>query len=280
MARKKKEAAEDKPEVRPGRSIWPYLRFITFTMVTALALLGVAFAAYETQQAVLSDPRFKFAPGEAPTEEYIALSGIHNSSKTAILRVFAGDRDHSIAQVNIEERRRTLRQVPWVKDAMVRRVWPNHLAVDVVERTPVAFVELPKGATGSFDEPVSYTSALIDGDGVILHPRVPMQLDLPLLSGVRENDRLEVRRDRARRMTRLIDDLASYRKNIQEVDLADPNNLRISYQIDGKQIVLILGEERYRERLELFLKNYPGIQDKVLPGGVLDVSLEGRVIVH
>lgn len=285
MPRKKKETAEpleEKPVSRKAerRNLWPAIRFTALTLATVLTVFGAAFAVWTAEQAVLADSRFRFAPGDAITDQFLTVSGVRNASKTAILRVFKDDRDHSIARIDIEQRRLALQRVDWVKDATVRRVWPNRLAVDVVERAPVAFIEVPAAATGSFENPVSYTPAMIDEEGVVLRSRAPLQVELPLLVGIRESDRLEVRRARVKRMVQLLNDLSPYRSNVQEIDVAEPANLRIGYDIQGKLVVLILGEERFRERLELFLKHYPGIQDRVLPRSVLDVSLEGRVIAR
>jgi cell division septal protein FtsQ len=285
MPRKKKDTAEPVDEPRgnraPGRrSLWPAIRFTALTLATVLTVFGAAFAAWTAEQAVLADGRFRFAPGDATTDQYVTVSGLHHASKASVLRVFNEDRDHSIARIDIDQRRLALQRVDWVKDATVRRIWPNRLAIEVVERTPVAFIEVPAAATGSFENPVSYTPAMMDAEGVVLHSRTPIQAELPLLVGVRESDRLEVRRDRILRMVRLLNDLSSYRSNVQEVDVSEPANLRIGYDIQGKLVVLILGEERFRERLELFLKHYPGIQDRVLPRSAYDVSLEGRVIAR
>ena len=260
------------------RNIWPLLRFAVLTLATVVGVFGAGWAAWQVQQTIVSDARFRFAPDGMVTEQALDLTGVHNSSRAAILRVFADDREQSIARIDLGVRRRQLQQIEWVREAVVRRIWPNRLAVDITGRTPVAFVQVPAGISRSFENPVEYVPALIDDQGVILRTRIPAQLGLPLLTGVRARDSVDQRRDRVQRMRRLMGALGAYGKSVEEVDVSDPDNLRVQYNLGDKEVVLILGDERFKERLELFLKHYPGISDKVIPGRVLDISIEGRVV--
>jgi cell division protein FtsQ len=177
-----------------------------------------------------------------------------------------------------EQRRDSLRRVEWVRDATVRRIWPNRVAVSIEERDPVAFVQVASGASGSFADPVSYKPMLIDGDGVVLPLKGGAPSNLPLLSGVRPSDPLEKREDRVRRMSRALDELKEHRANIVELDLSNPDNLRITFQTSTGQMILVLGSEKYAERVNFFLKNYPQFREKLTPRSVLDLTLDGRIL--
>ena len=213
-------------------------------------------------------------PDGVPTEQALTISGVQNASRAAILRVFADDQERSVARIDIEARRRQLRQVEWVKDASVRRIWPNRLAVTITERTPVAFIEVPSGDSGGF------VPALIDDEGAILRSRVPVRSTLPLLVGVRASDNADVLRDRVRRLRGLMTDLGELAARVEEVDVTEPGNLRIAYNVGEMQVVLILGEDNFRKRLNLFLKHYPDLRDRISARQVLDVSLDERVIAR
>jgi cell division protein FtsQ len=277
MARRRKrdyEEDDDEQGVERRRNLWPALRFMTLTLASVVAVFGAGWAAWQVQQIAVSDAHFRFAPDGAPTEQALTISGVQNASRAAILRVFADDQERSVARIDIEARRRQLRQVEWVKDASVRRIWPNRLAVTITERTPVAFIEVPSGDSGGF------VPALIDDEGAILRSRVPVKSTLPLLVGVRASDNADVLRDRVRRLRGLMTDLGELAARVEEVDVTEPGNLRIAYNVGEMQVVLILGEDNFRKRLNLFLKHYPDLRDRISARQVLDVSLDERVIAR
>jgi len=284
MARRRKDADEqdvrgdEKRQEVSRESVRRAMRFTGWT----LALVGVVFVAalalLQGEQFLTSDQRFHLPEaGAQARDEGITVSGLKHASRASVLRVFNDDRGRSIADLNPEKRRMQLRTVDWVRDASVRRIWPNQLHVDVEERQAVAFIQVPAGVSGSFSEPMRFTPMMIDADGVILPLRGSVQQRLPLLTGVRERDDVERRRARVLLMMRVLDELKEARARIPEVDVSDPESVRVTYQVHDQQVVLVLGNERFLERLNIFLRHYEGIRDKLPERAVLDVSLEGRI---
>lgn len=49
------------------------------------------------------------------------------------------------------------------------------------------------------------------------------------------------------------------------MDVSDPENLRITYQIHDQQVILILGNESFQQRVATFLRYFEGIRDKLAP---------------
>jgi cell division protein FtsQ len=282
---RRKKAVEEEAELdhdhRHARNLWPLLRFCALTTSTVVVVFGVAWAAWQADQVLHTDARFRLPAEEPGTDLGLTVTGLHQASHAAVLRVFAEDREASVASVDLEERRRRLRLIEWVKDATVRRIWPNRLAVEIVERKPVAFLPVPATAAAEGENARSYRHLLLDEEGVVLRPATPIEANLPVLLGVRDRDTLDARQRRVRQMLMLLAELGDRAGNVLEVDVTDPASLRITYDAGaGHAVVLILGEERFRQRLDLFLKHYPGIRDKLAPRAVLDVSLEGRVIAR
>lgn len=286
MARRKRQQEEVVEERNPSsergtvsrQTIRTALRFTFWTLSLVVCVFAVAWVTLQGEQFLSTDTRFRLpARGASARDEGIEVRGLKNASKAAVLRVFEHDRGRSIADLDPDSRRLQLRTVDWVRDASVRRIWPNHVEVEVTERQPVAFVQIASGFTGNFENPVTYKPMLIDADGIILRVRGTVPANLPLLTGVRINEDVEVRRARVLRMLRLLDELQSFRDRIPEIDVSDPESIRITYQLDNQQVVLILGNERFLERLNIFLRHYDGIRDRVPPRAILDVSLEGRI---
>ena len=59
-------------------------------------------------------------------------------SRSALERVVADQITRGFFEVDVEAVRDASRALPWVRDASVRRVWPDALHVAIVEREPVA----------------------------------------------------------------------------------------------------------------------------------------------
>jgi cell division protein FtsQ len=289
MARRKKRELEEEldevqgeetPKRSPREQARLILRFAGWTIAVVSVVFLTGFILWQSEQFLKTDPRFIVAQdGVSADDSPIRIEGAKHASKWMMRRVFNEDRGRSLYDMDPDERRESLRRLEWVRDATVRRIWPNRIAVSIEERDPVAFVQVASGTSGSFSDPVSYKPMLIDCDGVVLPLKGGAPSNLPLLTGVRPTDPLEKRADRVQRMTRALDELKDHRANITELDFAVPEKLRISYQTPGDQVVLVLGSEKYAERVNFFLKNYPQIREKLTPRAVCDLTMDGRILI-
>jgi cell division protein FtsQ len=186
-----------------------YLR-VTGWIVVGLAGAWVTYAAghflYASRQMALIHP------------EQVELTGTQYVPRARVLEIFAADRNHSVLRIPLDERRRQLETIPWVEHATVLRALPNHLKVDVHERTPIAF--LRQGSELS----------LVDVHGVILERPAKGAFHFPVVAGISAE---MVQEDRERRMqlygsfTQQIEAARSgAMEKVSEVDLADVNDLR------------------------------------------------------
>ena len=91
--------------------------------------------------------------------DQVQITGNHYVPRGRVLEIFAADRGRSVLRVPLDERRRQLESLPWVEHATVRRALPNRIEVEIIERTPIAFLR-----DGS-------DLALMDVHGVILDAR-------------------------------------------------------------------------------------------------------------
>lgn len=279
MARKRKdpELEDGAPDGTAAAGRSGVLRFALWTLSVVILVLGSGYTALRIDEFLSTDARFRLPVDETSGLAAVTLNGLKNASRSVVLHAFDEDRGRSVYRIDLQIRRERVERVEWVRSATVRRIWPNRLAVDVVERKPVAMIQVPAGTTGSQENPLSYRAALIDAEGVILHSHTQEAARLPLVRGVREEESATHRREQVRRALRLLDELQRDRDSILEVDVAQPDDLRILYQIEGIQVTLLLGEERFRERLEVFKGHFPKVKDKLPPHPVMDVSLDGRI---
>ena len=251
---------------------------VRYTLYSAavLALVIAALSAYSAvDQFLAGNPRFRLAEPAPDSKESPALQieGAGHASRGRILSAFASDYGRSLYLLPLAERRRSLLAIDWVKDATVSRLWPDRVAVKIVERKPVAFVQLPqqRGVISSSQ------GALIDAEGVILEQPPRARFTLPVLSGIRREQPQPVRRQRVAVAMRLVEELGDLAGQVSEIDVGDPENVKVIQPAEGRMVLLMLGNRNFLTRLRNFVTHYPEIQ-KRLPGAVtFDLRLDDRI---
>jgi cell division protein FtsQ len=236
------------------------------SVVTLAVVLGASLLAFHlVEQFLINDSRFALVgPGESSSLE---IGGAAHVSRPEIEKIFADDEGVSVYLIPLAERRDAIRNVAWVREASVARVWPNRVIVHVQERTPVAFVRLNASRFG-----------LIDADGMILPPATD-RFKLPVLAGVRSSDPVVKRREGVLRMLRLTADLGDATANISEIDVSDGDNLKVSQPYEGRFLTLLLGDRNFKARYGNFLSHYSQIQQRLPGAAVLDLRVEDRITV-
>jgi cell division protein FtsQ len=262
------------PAAGGRRSLNGLLRAATAAAVMLAAAVGAIAAFHRTEAFLTGNPRFVLSgPGEDGQESpSVRLHGVEHAPRARLLAVFDRDYGRSIYLVPLEERRRQLLAVEWIRDASVRRTWPDRLDVYLAERQPVAFVAVPAAQAG-----VSRL-ALIDEDGVILEPPARAEYHLPVLAGIRPDQGLAARRDGVRRMLRLVAEAGPLAENVSEIDVSDRQNLKLVEQVDGRALTLLVGSRDFRRRLEKFHANYPQIRGQLGEAATLDLRIDKSII--
>lgn len=150
--------------------------------------------------------------------EQVELNGAHYVSRPAALEVFSADRGQSVLRIPLAERRRQLEALPWVEKATVRRALPNRIEVELVERSPIAFLREETDL------------ALIDGHGVILERPLEGNFHFPVVSGIRAAMSLEERERRMQLFSGFLGQIEATRTGaselVSEVDLSDARDLQ------------------------------------------------------
>ncbi len=193
-----------------GRKAWK-----TYLHVTMWAAVGVAGAwvAYDFSHFLLTSPETALVH---PAQ--IVLAGNHYVAPASVLRIFSSDRGKSVLRIPLGERRRQIEALPWVERATVRRVLPNQIAVEIAERTPVAFLREPDDL------------ALIDAHGVILERPLSGNFHFPVVTGITTGMPLDSREERMQLFAGFAQQVESVRPDaidrISEVDLSDDHDLR------------------------------------------------------
>lgn len=245
------------------------LRFSMYTLAAVSAVAALIFTWHQVDRFLISNPRFVLSANEDEVGTGVRLSGVHHASSERIHSVFHRDSGRSVYRFPIEERRRNLLAVEWVKDATVSRIWPNEIHVSVVERKPVAFVLLPQRG--------AMPAMLVDEDGVLLPLQESGKFKLPVVRGLRTDHAEEDRKMRIRRFLRLQREIGEHIDHISEVDIANVDNLKITYPMNNRAMILYLGHTHYASRLKKFLENAEEIQRRLPNARALDLRLEDRI---
>ena len=243
-------------------------------IVVAVACGGVL---YVTADFLLNSPQFQLVK-----TEQIEISGNVRVDAVAILDKFAADQNRSVLRVPLDERRRALEDIPWVEKASVARILPNKLRVELVERTPVAF--LRQGAE----------LALIDAYGVVLERPQQADYHFPVVTGIAVDAPREDREQQMKLFVQFMKDVESAQpgasSQVSEVDLSDAKDVRATLaglpelgdpENGGQSAVLVhFGTGDFLSKFQAFVGNIG--QWRASAGRIesIDLRFERQVVVN
>jgi cell division protein FtsQ len=236
-----------------------------------LVALGVVAAMILGVRSFLDhDPRFRIDSSAS-----IQTLGNSQLSRGDLLSVFGSDIGRNLFFVPLTKRRSELEQISWVEKATVMRLMPNQLRVAIVERKPIAFVQV----RGRVD--------LADEDGVIL-TMTPQQMasrrySFPVVSGINPADPLSVRGARMHGYQRFIGELDATGEHISaqlsEVDLSDPDDVRATVPANGSDLLLHFGDEGFVSRWRNYQAHIAQWQQQYPHLASIDLRYEHEVVL-
>ncbi|MGA7222279.1 MAG: FtsQ-type POTRA domain-containing protein [Candidatus Acidiferrales bacterium] len=193
-----------------GKKAWKtYLRVMFGTAVAA----GGVGAAYMVGHFLLASQEMALIH-----PEQIQVSQNHYVTPSSVREIFRVDRGRSVLRIPLSERRRQIETLPWVEQASVLRALPNTIKVEIVERTPIAFLR-----DGS-------DLALVDVHGVILDRPLKGDFHFPVITGMSSEMPIEERELRMQLFASFAQQVEAARggamDQVSEVDLSEAKDLR------------------------------------------------------
>jgi cell division protein FtsQ len=269
MARKSESAASAKA----SRSWLSILSYSARIAVAGVVLVAGLYGLNRAERFLVRDPRFSLIPPDFGLESSsLQLEGVRYASRNAILRVFAPDFGRSVYLLPLAQRRDKLRELDWVKDVSISRIWPNRAYVRIHEREPVAYVQLTASDRRA-------RAGMIDANGVLLQQPAHARFELPVMTGIRSDEVLPQRRDKVRRLLLMMKDIGPLGERVSEVDVSDRSNIKVTARAMNRAVVLWLGDQNFAGRLQNFVNHYPDIQRKLPGATTLDLRLDDRITV-
>jgi cell division protein FtsQ len=250
------------------------IRFLLKWGVPALLVLPfVGYAGYSLAVFMLSSPRFLLT-----TEDDVVVTGNRYVSTDEVSNALGLARSGkqafgmNILRISLEEKKKQLEAIPWVRSATVTRVYPNRLAVYLVERTPIAFVN------------IDGRLKLVDGEGVLLEKPERATFDFPVLTG------LGAANGQAERVARLALYEAFLREIsgeipgsgwiVSEVDLADPDDLK-AMLVEGRETLQVhFGHGAFQDRFRNFLTLLPEVRKVQGRIDSIDLRYRNQIVVN
>jgi cell division protein FtsQ len=232
-------------------------------VVACLGLVWFALHQYATRSW-----RFRI-----DSSDNITISGARNVSRSQVMEVMASDIDRNIFFVPLELRKKQLEQISWIQSASVMRLLPNRLKVVIRERMPVAFVE------------INSHIQLIDASGVIMEPPANQSgYSFPVIVGMTEADPLSTRAARTKIYMQLMKELdsggAHYSRDLSDVDLSDPDDVKATVTDPHGAVLVHLGSSSFLERFKIYVAHVQEWRTQFQKLQSVDLRYEHQVIVN
>ncbi|MGD0840027.1 MAG: FtsQ-type POTRA domain-containing protein [Candidatus Acidiferrales bacterium] len=250
-----------------GRKSWPLYRRVFVALVITLAGgTVIAVAAHF----LLFSPRVLLA-----SLDQVEITGNRFVPAATVAAVFAPDLGRSILRVPLEARRRELDAMPWVESAVLQRVLPNRIRVDVVERAPIAFLRLPNDL------------ALVDAHGVILERPLEGDFHFPVVGGISDATAAQDREQRMQNFAEFLKAIELVRPNaddqVSEADLSDAQDIRASMVglgSDAGPVLVHFGDSDFANRYRLLVENIDQWRSTAGRVDSVDLRFARQVVVN
>jgi cell division protein FtsQ len=252
-----------------GGKTWPfYRRVFVWTLVGGTLATGVVLAA---RFALYSPQMLLIKPDQ------ISITGNHVVPREEVLKLFVHDRNRSVLRIPLDARRTQLQEIPWVEEASVQRILPNHLRVEITERTPIAFFRNGTDLT------------LIDAQGVLLDRPDGENYHFPIVTGLSENISREEREKRMQtyqefmKAVDLVKPGATDR--ISEMDLGNPRDLRavltgLEAGDPGQAVTVHFGQGDFTGKYRTLVENFAQWQANAGRVESIDLQYARQVVVN
>lgn len=252
-----------------GGKTWPFYRRVFLWLV--IGALAVTAAVYAARYALYSPQMLLLKPDQ------IAVSGNHVVPREEVLKLFVHDRNRSVLRIPLDDRRAQIQELAWVEEARVQRILPNHLRIEITERTPIAFLR-----NGS-------ELVLVDAHGVLLDRPEGEDFHFPIVTGLSESMPRDERDKRMQTYQEFLKDIELVRagssERVSELDLGNPRDLRAVLtglgSGDAAQAVTVhFGQGDFTGKCRLLVENFAQWQASAGRVQSIDLQYSRQVVVN
>ena len=241
-------------------------RLLWCLAVIVLAALGAIDAASLYQYGEHSW-RFRLE-----SSDNIELAGLTNVTRGQIMEVMGGDIGRNIFFIPLDNRQKQLQQIPWVETASVMRFAPDRIRIQIQERTPVAFARI-----GS-------KIMLVDAGGALMELSSKKGYSFPVIVGMNSGEPISTRAASMRIYNQLVSELDSsgghYSRDLSEVDLSDPEDVKVLTNDADGEVLIHLGSSNYLDRFKVYVAHLREWRQQFPKLESVDLRYDRQIIVN
>jgi cell division protein FtsQ len=230
------------------------IQFVKISM--GLASLAVFCLAGYSGMAYLSvAPRFEV--------KKLSVSGIKRVEENQIIAKAGFDVGTNVFRVDLQEIRKRVEELQWVRNATVERVLPDQIIIKVIEREPIGLARI-NGEIYQFD-----------ADARILDPDPVRDSSFPILDGLRVNGE----KDNLRKVSiykRILEDLGP--NSLSQIRINASGEVTVVSSSDP--FLVNLGTTDFRNRWLKYLQLKPQIEQRYPLAVRVDLRFKNQVIVR
>jgi cell division protein FtsQ len=206
------------------------------------------------------------------SSDNIEVTGMQNVTKAQIMEVMGVDIGRNIFFIPLAQQKAQLEQIPWVESASVMRFVPNHLQVEIHERTPVAFAR------------VGPRMSLIDVGGALMELSPKHKYSFPVILGMNPGEPLSTRAPRMKTYSEMVRELdsggARYSQDLSEVDLTDLEDVKVRVNDPAGDVLVHLGSSDYLRRYKIYVTHAQGWRQQFQKLESVDLRYDNQIIVN
>src|SRR6266496_5502502 len=202
----------------------------------------------------------------------IEMTGLGNVTRSQVMEVMGGDIGRNVFFIPLDERQKQLQQIPWIESASVMRFAPDRIKIQVKERTPVAFAQI-----GS-------KIMLADAGGVLMVLSSKKKYSFPVILGMSSSQPLSTRFAQMKIYNQLVRELdsegAHYSQDLSEVDLSDPEDVKVLTNDPDGEVLVHLGSSNYLDRFKIYVAHLREWRAQFAKLESVDLRYDRQIIVN
>ncbi|MBV8052410.1 MAG: FtsQ-type POTRA domain-containing protein [Acidobacteriaceae bacterium] len=204
----------------------------------------------------------------------IEITGHEDVLRSQIIEVMGGDIGRNVFYVPLALRKKQLEQIPRVETASVMRFVPNRLKIVIHERTPVAFAR------------VGSKIFLIDSSGVLmdLPASSKKKFSFPVILGMSLAEPQSMRGLRMNTYKQVVSELdstgAHYSKDLSELDLSDPDDVKVLTDDTAGPVLVHLGTSEFLDRFKIYITHVQEWRRQFAKLDSVDLRYEHQIVVN